>query len=178
MIYVGRMNEKTDTDELIRSAMSECFGALSLKMLNETDLRHAWRINFLANFFVGPVYRKMAEQHDISRPEFVILYGLTQEPGLVARDICMITGLPKNSISRAVSILLKKGFIRRQTGETDKREKPLEITAQGQKKLETVKELFSERQNRMRASLSEKELEVFDSILMKMIYTMPAWVDR
>ncbi|MEO0389869.1 MAG: MarR family transcriptional regulator, partial [Pseudomonadota bacterium] len=113
------------------ASMADTFGPMSLVMLDDTELRHAWRLNFVANFFTGPVYRHLAERFDITRPEFVILYCLKHVPGLVAQDICRVTGQPKNSISRAVSDLLRKGYVARDTDPSDKRAKPLSLTEPG-----------------------------------------------
>ena len=170
------MDSKVEETDARESAMVERFGTLSLMMLNDTPLIHAWRVNFLANFFVGPIYRELDEKFDLSRPEFVILFSLAQRSGLVARDICLVTGLPKNSISRAVAQLLAKGLVERRAGFEDKRAKPLVLTTSGRDKLESVIPLFKRRQADMRSALNESEQAQFDHLLEKMIYNMPNWV--
>lgn len=156
--------------------MRDRFGALTLTMLNETPLAAAWSVNFLANFFVGPLYRDLAERFDMSRAQFVILYSLSRKPGLVARDICLATGLPKNSISRAVSELLDRRLIDRAVDADDRRAKPLMLTAKGRHLLEQVVPLFMARQDAMRAALTDEEKAAFDRLLSKMIDAMPSWV--
>ncbi len=158
------------------ASVTETFGSLSLVMLDDSDLRHAWRLNFVANFFTGPVYRQIAEQFGVTRPEFVILYCLKHVPGLVARDVCRVTGQPKNSISRAVSDLLKKGYIDRDTDPTDKRAKPLSLSAEGAKVLDQVAPVILARQESMRQALSDDELKQFDALIRKVIFAMPEWV--
>lgn len=158
------------------AGMADHFGPLSLVMLNDTALKHAWRVNFLANFFTGPVYRQIEERFSLTRPEFVILYCLKHMPGLVARDICLVTGLPKNSISRAVSDLLGKGLIERTTGTTDKRAKPLSLTDEGRASLKEVLPVFEIRQKNMRAALTDEEQAEFDRLIQKIVYAMPDWV--
>lgn len=160
----------------VTADMVDTFGALSLIMLDETRLQHAWRVNFVANFFTGPVYRQLVEQYGVSRPEFVILYCLRHMPGLVAQDICRVTGQPKNSISRAVSDLLKKGYVARGTDPDDKRAKPLSLTADGDAMLEKVVPIVEARQNKMRAALTAAEQEQFDHLIRKMVFAMPEWV--
>ncbi|MEM9013087.1 MAG: MarR family transcriptional regulator [Pseudomonadota bacterium] len=158
------------------AAMAAHFGALSLVMLNDSDLRHAWRVNFLANFFTGPIYRQLDDRFALTRPEFVILYCLSNAEGLVARDICLVTGLPKNSISRAVGDLLGKGLIARRTDASDKRAKLLALTEAGRAMLaETIPE-FDRRQQAMRQALSEAEKAEFDRLILKIVYAMPEWV--
>ena len=160
----------------VSSNVADTFGPLSLVMLEIADLRHAWRINFIANFFTGPVYRQLGEQYGITRPEFVILYCLEHMPGLVAQDICRVTGRPKNSISRAVSDLLNKGYIQRGTDPEDKRAKPLTLSHAGWAILDRMKPIVKARQDAMRAALTEEELVQFDTLIQKMVYAMPNWV--
>lgn len=165
---------QTSTDDAL--AIAEIFGPLSMTMLYDTTLSRAWRVNFLANFFTGPVYRDIAERYELSRPEFVILFCLSQQTELVARDICLVTGLPKNSISRAVSELVAKGLISRKTDDTDKRAKPLVLTAEGRQRLAQVVPVVESRQAAMCARLSEAERTEFDRLFAKVIAGMPDWV--
>lgn len=153
------------------------FGPLTRIMLSETSLSAAWRLNFLANFFIGPVYKELGERFDLSRPQFVILYSLLQTRDLVARDVCLATGLPKNSISRAVSELMERGLIARVVDDADKRAKPLRLTPAGRALVGAVEPLFLDRQTAMRAVLSNEEAAEFDRLLDKMINAMPHWVE-
>jgi len=168
----------TDQDTTLpaAAAMADTFGALSLLLMDDSDLQHAWRINFIANFFTGPVYRQLADQHGITRPDFVILYCLKHRPGLVAQDICRVTGQPKNSIGRAVSDLLARGYIARSTDPGDKRAKPLTLTEAGGATLAQVEPIVMARQEAMRAALTSDELVQFDMLIRKMIAAMPGWV--
>lgn len=156
--------------------LAEQFGPLSLEMLTGTELSSIWRVSFLANFFTGPIYAKVLSEFGLSRPGFVILYSLSQKDGLVAQDICLVTGLPKNSISRAVTDLESKGLLARETATEDKRAKPLSITPRGCKLLEEVVPLFVRRQAAMLQPLDEKEVAEFDRLVSKIVSAMPSWV--
>jgi DNA-binding MarR family transcriptional regulator len=157
------------------SALAGLFGPLSLTMLTDTDLSPAWRISFLANFFTGPIYARIQDRFGLSRLGFVILFSLSQQDGLVARDICLVTGLPKNSISRAVTELEAKGLIARDTDAADRRAKPLNLTSQGRALLDEVVPLFKERQAAMLAVLDETEAAEFDRLMTKVVFAMPDW---
>ncbi|MCE8008156.1 MarR family winged helix-turn-helix transcriptional regulator [Aestuariivita sp.] len=157
-------------------AMVDRFGPLSLTMLNDTGLSPVWRLNFLANFFTATVYRELSERFDLSRPEFVILYCLRQQPGLLARDVAQVTGQPKNSISRAISDLVRKGVITRDTDPRDKRIKRLSLTDAGSDLLARALPILLDRQATMHAALSEAEQAEFLRLLDKMIHAMPNWV--
>jgi DNA-binding MarR family transcriptional regulator len=162
------------TDE--KDRMADRFGDLAVTMLSDTPLSDAWRVNFLANFFTGPIYRTIGSRFALSRQEFVILFALSQKPGLVARDACLATGLPKNSISRAVAELLRRGLIKSTTYADDRRAKCLELTSTGENMLSQVIPLFEARQTAMRAILTDAEKSEFDRLLMKLIEAMPDWV--
>jgi MarR family transcriptional regulator, temperature-dependent positive regulator of motility len=107
----------------------------------------------------------------------VILLGLSQQPGLLARDICRATGLPKNSISRAVSDLLRKGLVTAETEAEDRRAKRLTLTRSGAILLAEALPAAEARQTAMRAALTEVEAEQFDKLLLKLIEAMPDWVE-
>ena len=160
-----------------KDRVAERFGDLAVTMLHDTPLSDAWRVNFLANFFTGPIYRVIGSRFAISRQEFVILFTLSQKPGLAARDACLATGLPKNSISRAVAELLRRGLIERTVDATDRRAKRLELTSTGQILLNQVIPLFEERQTAMFKVLSNSEKTEFDRLLMKVIEALPDWVE-
>lgn len=170
------MNRDNDPAFGDASTLASLFGPLSLTMLTNTELSPAWRVSFLANFFTGPIYARIQERFGLSRPGFVILFSLSQQDGLVARDICLVTGLPKNSISRAVTELETKGLIARATDAEDRRAKPLTLTAEGRALLAEVVPLFRERQASMLAALDEAEIAEFDRLVTKIVFAMPDWV--
>ena len=162
--------EKNDLDER--------FGPLSRVMLTETELSPLWRISFVANFFTMPIYKTIQERFSISRPEFVILFSLSQRSNLAARDICLVTGLPKNSISRAVSTLIKAGYVERDENDVDKREKKLSLSRAGQKLIAQIVPLVEARQTSMYDALDKNEKKTFKLLISKMIAHMPSWVDK
>ncbi len=170
------MTKQNDPEFVAAKALAERFGALSLTMLNDTELSPVWRISFLANFFTGPLYAEVLERFGVSRPGFVILFSLSHEEGLVARDICRVTGLPKNSISRAVTELETKGLIARNTDTTDKRAKPLHLTGEGKAMVAEIVPLFAARQAAMLSPLTADEAADLDRLMGKIIAAMPAWV--
>lgn len=159
-------------------SMVQRFGTLSLTMLNDTPLTPVWRLSFAINFYLAPLYRDLAEAHGLSRPEFVVMFCLLQKPGLVARDVCLVTGLPKNSISRAVASLASKSLIEKQESRSDKRATPLVLTGQGTALVKEIIPGFASRQQRMREALTATELAEFDRLMKKMVYALPGWVGK
>ncbi|WP_300063960.1 MarR family winged helix-turn-helix transcriptional regulator [uncultured Roseobacter sp.] len=170
------MSIKTKSYSVERDPVSLLFGPLSVTMLHQTELSDAWRINFIANFFTGPLYGHLQEEFDLSRAGFVILFSLSQSESLVARDICQVTGLPKNSISRAISDLQKRGLVERRIHPVDKRAKPLALTKQGSALLTDVLPTIKARQAAMLSPLTKTEKAQFDELVVKILSAMPQWV--
>jgi len=138
--------------------MNEQFGPAISNLLEESSVRHIWRLSFLVNFFLDPLYSETVKRYDLSRAEVQILYSLKQRHVLLAQDIAMITGRPKNTISRAVSTLLDKGYLERKTDHVDKRAKSLELTE--------------------REVLTEDEQKTFDELLSRIVFSLPEWVSK
>ncbi|MEM7693888.1 MAG: MarR family winged helix-turn-helix transcriptional regulator [Pseudomonadota bacterium] len=152
------------------------FGPLAGTMLTDTPLAPIWRISFLANFFTGPLYADLEARFDLSRPGFVILYCLSQEDGLMARDVARLSGLPKNSVSRAVAAIAQRGLVETGAG-ADRRAKPLRLTPAGRALLATVLPLCVARQAAMLSPLSPGEQRDLLALLDKLVQAAPAWVD-
>ena len=90
-----------------------------------------WQICFIANNFVFPVNAFFGKEYDISRVEFVILFVLSHRDGLMAWEICRMTNLPKNNVSRGANKLEQKGHIRRTGDPKDARRALLSLTESG-----------------------------------------------
>jgi len=106
-----------------------------------------------------------------------ILYSVSLRKDLLAQDISLVTGQPKNTISRAICQLLEKKYLHRKTNENDRRAKTLELTASGRSLLDQIEPNFISRQEAMRSALTEEECATFDSLLNKMVHKLPEWVD-
>jgi len=168
---------KTDFETKTKEGqMNELFGPAISNLLEESPVRHIWRLSFLVNFFVGPLDVSLTNRFGVIRPEVQILYSLTQRQGLRAQDICLITGTPKNTIRRAILQLQEKGLVRRDTRDQDKRSKSLELTDAGSRLISEILPIIEHRQEVMREVLTSSEQKVFDELLSKIVFTLPNWV--
>lgn len=159
-------------------ALEERFGALAPRLAREGPLALAWKLNFLANFFTGPLYRETEARHGLTRAGFVILLCLERAPGLMARDVARVTGLPKNSISRAVGELERRGLVARRRDAEDRRGLRLKATPEGLALLGAAMPLVEARQAAMAATLTPAERAALDALLMRLVAGLPDWVDR
>lgn len=149
--------------------------AAPLAILEGGVARIAYRLSWLANFYSGPIYRRIEMEKGLTRPEFVVLHCACHVPQVTARDIGLMTGLPKNSISRAVRRLLRDGRLTRGSDLADARALPLAVTAKGRALYEELIEPFAARENAMLAPLSRSERSELDRLLGKLTARTDDW---
>ena len=83
-------------------------------ILKDNPIPAAYRINYVANFYVGPLIADMDKRFGLTRPEWIVLFCLTRQPRLNAQQISIVTGRAKTSIAGAVKLLQKKKLIIRE----------------------------------------------------------------
>jgi len=157
--------------------MNEQFGPAISNLLEDSSVRHIWRLSFLVNFFLRPMYCKVTQRYNVGRFEVQILYSLTQQKDLMAQDISLITGQPKNTVSRAVSTLIDKEYLIRKTRDDDRRAKSLELTKSGRALIAEIIPHVERRQELARAVLTPAEQKTFDELLSKIVFSLPEWLD-
>lgn len=145
-------------------------------ILESNEITTGYRISYLANFFVGPVYSEVAHTLGVSRSEFVVVFCLKHLGSITAQDICRITGRPKNSISQAVTKLARAGYLQRRTDASDGRRAPLALTARGRSLYNKVIPLFRSREQQMLAVLTDSEREQLEKLLAKLVLRDDDWV--
>lgn len=145
------------------------------QILRSPQIPFAYRINYLANFFVGAVFPEMHARLNLSRSEFVVLYCLQALGELTAQDICDITGRPKNSVSRAVNAVFERGFVTRRVDKLDARRVPMKMTARGRDMLAAALPLLQAREEAMLSSLTARDRAQLDRLLAKLVLRDDVW---
>lgn len=144
-------------------------------ILKDNPIPVAYRLNYVANFYVGPLIKKMERQYKMSRPEWIVLFCLSQQPNLNAQKISQVTGRPKTSISTAVKQLQRKKLIVRHADAKDARRQVLRTTDAGQKTYKSILRTFVAREADMLACLEPEEKKLLMGILDKMIQKGSNW---
>lgn len=144
-------------------------------ILENNPLPIAYRLNYLANFYVGPLIKSMEQEFSMTRPEWIVLFCLTRVSGLSAQQISDVTGRPKTSISAAVKQLQKKKLLWRTVDANDGRRRVLQITEAGRRLYAAILEGFVRREADMVACLSKSERSMFLQLLNKMIGDSGQW---
>ena len=139
------------------------------KIFARNEVPDTFRISFLANLLVLPVYDDIKRVHGLSRGEYLLLFCLSSVPDLTAQDVADITGRPRNSISRAVHRMLEEGYLTRSPDPDDGRQALLRITPKGRRLHKEIVQRFVVRQEALLGVLSADERGDLDRLLGKLI---------
>jgi DNA-binding MarR family transcriptional regulator len=144
-------------------------------ILKNNPIPAAYRINYVANFYVGPLIADMEKTFRLTRPEWIVLFCLTQQPRLNAQQISMVTGRAKTSVAGAVKLLQKKKLITRKTDIADSRRRVLYLTDAGRSLYRSILAGFVARESEMLASLDADERRLLVRLFDKLIAKSGSW---
>ena len=133
------------------------------------EIRDTYRISFLANSLIVPVYDTIKRDEGLNRGEYLLLFCLSHFPKLTAQDVANMTGRPRNSISRGVHRMLDKGYIQRSPDEHDGRQAWLTITPEGRALHTRLVKRFQAREDELLSALSQGERGHLDELLQKLV---------
>ena len=145
------------------------------RILRQNEISFGYRIGYLFNHFAGPVYKASSAELGIQRPEFAALFCTAHLSAATATDVVTLTGIPKNSISRAVARLIGSGLLVRSAHKTDGRRAILEMTCDGRRIYESILPLFKARQDGMMDVLTVAERAEFSRLLNKLVERDDEW---
>jgi MarR family transcriptional regulator, temperature-dependent positive regulator of motility len=111
------------------------------------------------------------------RPEFVALYAVGLKGGVAAKNIVASSGLPKNTLSRAIQKLLQRRLLKRETDPDDLRSYVLALTAAGRAIFDETMPVMVGQQNAMLEALTEAEQKQLCELMDKMVIASPSWPD-
>ena len=162
-----------------RCGQGDCAGgqrATTLaRILEHNPILDAYLLNYLANFYVGPLLKVVEARQGLTRPEWIVIFCLTQHAGLNAQQISDVTGRAKSSISHAVKLLQGKKLLRRMPDALDGRRQVLELTAAGRKAYRDLIGFFVEREAAMLACLTGAERRSLRKLMLKLTDNMESW---
>lgn len=173
---------KKDADEDIRESDTVWQPDSDIKhrlilaaILENNPIRTAYLLNYLANFYVGPLIKKIEANFHLTRPEWIVLFCLNQRSGLNAQQISEVTGRPKTSIAAAVKQLQKKKLISRRTDTKDGRRQVLHIADDGLEIYRSIIVDFIAKERAMLACLDQDERDTFVHLLEKVVENSGTW---
>lgn len=145
------------------------------RILRGNEIAFGYRIGYLFNHFAGPVYKWTVAELGLRRPEFAVMFCAAHLDDAIASDVVSLTGIPKNSVSRAVAKLVSEGLLTSEAHATDGRRAILQLTAKGRKVYERVLPRFRERQQQMLSVLTSAEQAELNRLLNKLVEREDDW---
>lgn len=135
----------------------------------------SFRLNFIAFRFNDPVYRWIETRYGLVRPEFVALYAVGLKGGVAAKNIVSSSGLPKNTLSRAIQKLLQRRLLKRETDPDDLRSYVLALTPAGRAIFDETMPMMVDQQTTMLSALTEAEQKQLCELMDKMVIASSTW---
>jgi DNA-binding MarR family transcriptional regulator len=135
----------------------------------------AFRFNYLAKFYNVPLYGWVRRRYGLARPEYIVVHGLGLCECATARDLSVSYGFPKNTLSRAIHNLVRRGLIERAARKDDRRSFHLRLTTQGRAVYDEALPSFIQMQDDMLRALSPAEREQLSVLLAKVVLDTFAW---
>lgn len=135
----------------------------------------AFRLNYLALRYNGPLYDWVRRTYGLSRPEYVALYSLALSEGGLARDIVRTSGFPKNTLSRAIRRIERLGLIEPAPAPAPGRAQPLRLTEAGWRLFRESLPAFERHERRMLAGLTDAERDTLARLMAKIVLDADDW---
>jgi MarR family transcriptional regulator, temperature-dependent positive regulator of motility len=150
---------------------------VTLARLWDNPCWFAFRFNYLSLRYNIPLYDWVQREYGLLRPQVAVIYSLGLRDRVTARDIGISFGFPKNTLSRAIQILERRGLIRRERHRADKRSFLLHLTPRGRGIFEETLPSFVGVQEEMLKPLAPGERETLSVLLAKIVLHTSAWPD-
>lgn len=108
------------------------------------------------------LYRKA---YGMTRPQWRTLANLGQHGRLTARQVCELSMQHKTKVSRAVSDLEERKWLKRSVNPGDRREEWLELTDKGRAVFGELSSLGQEQDRKLKAALGPKKSRALETAL-------------
>ena len=138
-------------------------------IFERNEVRDTFRISYLANRLVVPVYEDIKREFGLNRGEYLLLFCLSHIEELTSQDVADMTGRPRNSISRAVHRMLEDGYLTRSPDPADGRQALLRITYEGQELHRQIVPRFLVWEEQILCALDSDERRQLDRLLAKLV---------
>lgn len=127
-----------------------------------------YRLSVLTNTVSRALARVYQDRFGLSIPQWRVMAALGRFPGLSANEVAEKTAMDKVTVSRAVSGMLDRDLLTRETDSTDRRRASLRLSPAGTAIYAEIVPVARDYERRLAGVLSETEKEALDSLLDKL----------
>lgn len=168
------MSPGKPTQDLAERLAAQRHDAIRVILNSPLITRFGFRISLWNGFFSGPLFAEMERRFNVTRDEHNVLFFLTVYGSTSAKVISESLGRPKNSVSRAVDSLLRRGLIHSESDPTDRRRIVLAVEPEGQDLYLQVARMWRKRQDLLTAHLTAEEKQQLEGLLDKLL-SLDGW---
>ena len=108
------------------------------------------------------------ERYGMLRTEWRVLFHLGTYGSLTAKEICSRSKIHKTKVSRAVSALENRSYLKREQMKTDRRHELLSLTAKGQAVFEDLRTTAQQYDAKVAKQFTSDELETLHRCLRRL----------
>lgn len=177
---MNKIDKKTGSSKIDKVGMGtkeDKRSASLLPLIMETNpIFDAYLLNYLANSYVGPLLKIVESRHGLTRPEWIVIFCLSQHQDLNAQQISDVTGRAKSSISHAIIMMEKKKLLQRLPDPIDGRRQVLQLTQAGKNAYEDLVTIFVKREQEMLSCLTKAEQQSLRKLMVKLAGNIESWV--
>ena len=131
-----------------------------------TDIEHSIAMSLRAAYLsMHRLSDASSMKRGVTANQFIILALLSQEDGIIQRELCRRAFSDENTIRAMLILLEKRGFIKRTQCKNDSRKRIVTITEKGRDIFEKLWEETKTLRNRFLSAFSIKEIEILISQL-------------
>jgi DNA-binding MarR family transcriptional regulator len=155
--------------------MSDIKSGANLLFLREEELRQGIELLFYAyrDFTAEP--DAMLASYGFGRAHHRVIYFVGRHPDMTVSELLGILKITKQSLSRVLSQLVRQGFITQRSGDRDRRQRLLELTAKG---IELERQLSENQRARVAKAYREAGAQAVEGFRKVMLGIMSSPEDR
>ena len=113
--------------------------------LREAEIRRGIELLYFGYGNLTRAADEVLARHGLGRAHHRALYFIARQPGLTVGELLRLLSITKQSLGRVLSELTERGFVATTSGEIDRRQKLLKLTAPGGALESELFETFRER---------------------------------
>jgi len=127
-----------------------------------------YRFSLISARLGNYIAQMYTSRHDLTMPAWRSLAVIARFQPLTAKELAMLTSSDAFKVARAIELLVRRGLIRRDVDEEDRRRASLSVTAKGHKIYKDIEKFSTRVERELAAALDQTELAVLREVLDKL----------
>lgn len=133
------------------------------------ELTEIFSFIYMSKSFIEKDTEVICKEYKLTTSSLSLLLFLAHFPDLnTSKQICKFGGLKRGNVSVLVEILTKRGFIKQETDEKDRRIKYLFLTDKSTKIIEKVDVIHEKYKKVIKSNISEEDLNICEKVFLQM----------